>query len=197
MGDKGQISFEVSFELAPRLRGDGGKQRKRSIYLGVLVVPARNGRDVARASYALTVCEDNTKLSHILRKLHFDFEPVTERKGDEIKPTIHLQLCGELTPRLRQEGYEDLHIQSMWPHFEKPRVPCMPMSLAILLNWVLLEFQTDRNAAHILRHPTWRKRVAQAERVLLRPYFKACHDFLSASGSKDQPFMQRTLYEIA
>jgi hypothetical protein len=131
-----------------------------------------------------------------MRKIHFDYERAAIRNHSEAKPTIHMQVCGELLPQLRQLGYRSSDLQSWFPWLEKPRVPTLPVSLALLLNWLLLEFQSDPIAQRIVKNREWRNLVARAEREILGPYFEACATFFQAPAQNDSNlFVESVLYE--
>jgi len=109
---------------------------------------------------------------------------------------VHFQVCGELSRHHINAGYNEIRLKALYPHFEKPRIPCQPTSIAILLNWLLLEFQSDATSQAVLKAPRWRKLVAEAERTVLAPYFEKAAAFLRSSGHREQPFLQTHLYEI-
>ncbi len=196
--DRGNININLPFVLDIRLRADVKKTlKKRRVDLGALVIGDQSGA-IESASYSLIICKsEDPKTSAIVRKLHFDFEPGSRRNVGELKPSVHMQVCGKYSDYHIRAGYRDSALRHWHPGFEKPRIPSIPMSIGIMLNWLLLEFQTDRTAMAILRHPRWRKLVAQAEQVVLRPYFKAATDFLSSASNRGVPFVEHLLYEVS
>jgi hypothetical protein len=131
-----------------------------------------------------------------MRKVHFDFEHKSSRNDEEPKPTNHMQVCGELLPQLRKLGYRGVDLRNWFPWLEKPRVPTIPVSLALLLNWLLVEFQSDLNAQKIVKNKEWRNLVARAEREVLAPWFQECSDFFQAPGQNESKlFTDSILYE--
>jgi hypothetical protein len=168
----------------------------RRVDIGALVEVAQDQKSITNASYSLVICRkaDPAK-SSILRKLHFDYEPIAFRKA-EPKPSMHMQVCGLLSRHHIAAGYRELSLQALYPWFEKPRVPSPPTSVALLLNWLLLEFQSDLAAQNILKNPRWRVLVAEAERQLLRPYYESAARFLKSAADRDKRFLQNHLYEM-
>jgi len=196
--DRGNVDIHVNLLLEIRLRADKTKTlKKRRVDIGVLVIASEDDRQIKRASYGLIICaKDDPKTSSIVRKVHFDYESAGSRNTAEAKPSVHMQVCGQYSHHHISAGYRQSVLKQWFPSFEKPRIPSMPMSLAVLLNWLMLEFQTDRTAIAILKHPRWRALVAEAERTTLLPYYKAATEFLASAGKKGLPFTEHHLYEI-
>lgn len=191
-------NIDIYFGLAMdiRLRADAHKTvLKRSIYMGMLASSANTHPELSNSTYSLVICEDDKEKSKIIRKIHFDYEHANLiQQSSEKKPSFHIQICGKLSPHLKKIGYEDADIEAFSPGFEKPRIPSMPICLAILINWVLLEFDCDKTAKRILMNDQWRKHVADAERKILKPYFKNGLEFLEAAAHKDRSFFSEKLY---
>jgi len=192
----GTVDVNLGFILDIRLRGDRkGKPVPRRIDLGALVVATADNKHVRNASYSLLICRNSQpKTSPVVRKIHFDYEPEAFRNLAEPKPSFHMQLCGKLSPHHRNEGYSEIKLQALYPGWEKPRIPIAPTCIALMLNWLLLEFQADPASQAILRNPSWRKWVAHAERMILLPYFAAAKKFLDSTAHKDRRFLQAHLY---
>jgi hypothetical protein len=198
-GDRGPIDLGFRAVLNLRFRGDTSTANtRRAVFVGALVEPTADGRRIERSSYSLTICKAERQRAKILRKLHFDYEPIERRAGDECKPSMHIQVCGKLMPLLERAGYRQQDLDAWSPWLEKPRIPGMPMSLALLLNWLLLEFDSDVSAARILRNHQWKNLVARAEEAVLAPYFKSCAEFFAAPGAnRGKRFVESLLYEMA
>ena len=130
------------------------------------------------ASYSLLICRyAEARTSPIVRKVHFDYEPIAFRNPAEPKPSAHMQMCGNFSRHHLKAGYAEVRLRGMYPGWEKPRIPLPPTSLALILNWLLLEFQSDPASQGILNSPTWRNWVAEAERKVLLPYFESRQAF--------------------
>jgi hypothetical protein len=194
----GPVDVNLGFTLDIALRGDrGGKPVRRRLDVGALVEGAADNKEVGRASYSLVICRfADPRTSPIVRKLHFDYELDEFRNPGEPKPSSHMQVCGKLSPHHVRAGYDPIRLRSLYPNWEKPRIPSTPTSLALMLNWLLLEFQTDPASQAILRSPAWRKCVASAERVMLAPYFSAASTFLGSAANAGRRFFQGHLYGI-
>ena len=100
----------------------------------------------------------------LLRKVHFDYQPPT---GQGDKPIFHLQYGGELTPLLKDFQCTDHLLTS----FEsKPRIPFMPMSLALLIDSLFFESQ-DLSCLEIAGRREWRDLVTTNEVNFWNPFF--------------------------
>jgi hypothetical protein len=196
--NRGPINIHLGFTLDIRLRADRRKtQVRRRVDIGALVEVASDKQSIRNASYSLTICRGaDPRSGSILRKLHFDYEPLSSRNLTEDKPSVHMQVCGKLSPQHRAAGYTDIQLQGLHPGFEKPRIPSMPTSLALMINWILVEFQSDVASPQVLRTPQWRKLVAKAERQVLTQYYKGALAFLTNTDSVEKRFLQTHLYEM-
>lgn len=195
---RGPVDVNLGFRLDIRLRGDRkGKAVRRRLDIGALVEPAPDNKSIRNASYSLLICRyGDAETSPIVRKVHFDYEPVAFRNTAEPKPSVHLQMCGKLSRHHFKVGYTEVRLQAMYPAWEKPRIPLPPTSLALILNWLLLEFQSDPASQGILNSPAWRNWVAKAERTVLLPYFESATAFLSSTANSRKRFMQTHLYDM-
>lgn len=195
---KGPIKVHLGFTLDIRLRAKRkSKPVPRRIDLGALVEAASDSKSVRNASYSLLICRDaEPATGPIVRKVHFDYEPPAYRNVAEPKPSVHMQVCGKFSPHHLHAGYKEVQLRGMYPSWEKPRIPLPPTSLALLLNWLLLEFQNDPASQGILNNPEWRKWVAHAERTVLVPYFGAAANFFERTSNDDKRFLQTHLYDM-
>ncbi|WPG38514.1 hypothetical protein [Variovorax sp. EBFNA2] len=195
----GPMNFNLGFKLNIRLRADVKEKRiERRIDIGARVDQATNKRNISNASYSLILCKGaEPARSPLIRKFHFDYEPIGYRNSNEPKPSVHLQICGKLSPAHRDAGYLDRHLSSWYPGFEKPRIPLPPVSLALLLNWIFVEFQSDPASHPILMADRWRNIVAEAERKVLLPYYRDAVKFLGAATNDKKRFLQNRLYEMS
>ncbi len=198
INERGPVNVNLGFTLAIRLRGDRrGSPVSRRIDLGALVEGDSNSKSVRNASYSLVICRySDPATSPIVRKVHFDYEPPVFRNHAEPKPSAHMQVCGQLSPHHLNAGYTEIRLRGLYPRWEKPRIPTPPTCLALMLNWLLLEFQSDPASQAILNSPEWRKLVAHAERVILVPYFRAATKFLESAADKEKRFLQTHLYSM-
>lgn len=194
--NRGPVDVNLGFTLDIRLRGDRrGKAIPRRLDLGALVQASEDKRTIRNATYSLMICRSaEPTTSPIVRKVHFDYEPEEFRHEGEPKPSVHLQMCGKLSGHHHRAGYKDVRLDALYPSWEKPRIPLPPTSLALLLNWIFLEFQSDSASQAILRSPTWRKWVAATEREILLPYFRAATVFLTSAAHREMRFLQSHLY---
>lgn len=195
-GPKTPIDVSLSFTLPTRLREDAGHSAiERAFHVGGIVCPGEND-EIAHLSYSVLICKDAHPGKHVARKFHFDYEPASGR-SDESKPTFHLQLCGELSRHHAAVGYTEDDISHLLPAWSQPRVPAQPMSLALVLNWLFIEFGRDPSVSAARLNPRWQSLVRDTERTILKPYFDACSAFLAAARHEDDSFYSALLYEEA
>jgi hypothetical protein len=194
----GHLDVHLSLVLDLGLRSDAGRPVKRRIDLSAFVASS-GGRPclTTNASYSIVVCDGPEPASNaVLRKLHFDYEAPSTRNHAEPKPTSHVQICGKFNAYNLDDGYQESQIEHWYPRLEKPRIPVQPTCLALLINWVLMEFPADLGATQILKDPTWRAHVRSAERTVLKPYYKSAADFLTAARNDELSFFEAHLYEV-
>lgn len=186
----------LDFTLPTRLREDSGPQAiERSFHVGCLVIPADGKDEVGHLSYSVLICQDAFPSKRVARKFHFDYEPVAIRNQAESKPTFHFQLCGELSRHHQDAGYVESDIDHLLPSWSQPRVPAQPMSLALILNWLFIEFGREAAVRDARLSPRWRSLVREAERCVLKPYFQDCADFLAATANDEQSFYASQIYQ--
>jgi hypothetical protein len=190
------IDLNLGFTLPTRLREDTGNRAiERNFQVGCLAHAADDGDSVSQLTYSVLIGEHASPELKVARKFHFDFEPAATRNLAESKPTYHLQLCGKLSSHHRNSGYVDEHINHLLPSWSQPRIPVQPTSLALVLNWLFIEFGSEPSVANVRTNPRWRSLVRQAEREILKPYYEACTNFLSATANEDESFFSKRLYE--
>jgi hypothetical protein len=166
---RGGFDFSTSFEV------DSDKTKRR-VDIGALIeVDGRNQYE--RVSYFFSIGCPAAAKDNILRKIHFDFEAPEKRNLSECKPSIHMQVGGKLTPSMATAGYTSQHLDNHFPWFEKPRVPSLPFSLALLLDWLFLEFLNTPEVNQVVNDGQWRSLVLNVENTLLKPYFEGCNKF--------------------
>jgi hypothetical protein len=190
------LNVSLSFTLPTRLREDAGPGAiERAFHVGCFATPHSDRDEITQWTYSVLICQDPYPSKHVARKFHFDFEPASLRNAAESKPTFHLQLCGELSKHHESEGYTEDHIGHLLPSWSQPRVPAQPMSLALVLNWLFMEFGREAPVRDARLNPRWRSLVREAERSVLKPYYEACSNFLTSRGKDDESFFSSHLYE--
>lgn len=193
---KTPIDIHLSFTLPTRLREDAGRQAiERPFHVGCYAVAAEGRDEIAQLSYSVLIGQHTYPSMLVARKFHFDFEPARFRNVLESKPTFHLQMCGELSAYHQTAGYTEEHIAHLLPSWSQPRVPTQPMSLALVLNWLFIEFGAEVAVKDARLNPRWRSLVRAAEREILKPYYEACSAFLSAKANEDESFFAKQIYE--
>lgn len=190
-GNRGPRSSRFSFHGHFCIADDHDVRR---VDIGARVILSSGGAyEEVSYFFAISGFEGNDK--HILRKIHFDFEPLANRHQDEAKPSLHFQIAGTLPPPMELCGYTDAHLKHLAPFYEKPRIPALPFSLAILLNIIFHEFRGNDFIRKILDDSTWRGVVNAAERAVLLPYMKECYEFIVKSD-RDELFVSHLLYGL-
>lgn len=192
---KQTVDIHLAFTLPIRLREDTGSSVvERAVQVGCYACGSPENQ-ISQLTYSVLIGRDAHPSKTVARKLHFDFEPAGLRNEEEIKPTFHMQLCGKLSPHHQSLGYEDQHVGHLLPAWSKPRIPTQPMSLALVLNWLFMEFGSEVQLQQIRQNTRWRKVVRHAERSVLLPYYKSCADFLGSHAHDEESFFQNKLYE--
>ncbi len=125
-----------------------------------------------KISYNLDIIDKSQTPSKILRKFHFDYDPPdTQHRFPH--PVIHLQYGGKLSEKLKPLGLTSDHLDI---GMEKPRLCYFPMSLALLINLVLIDFP-DENSIKLCGTSEWRNLIRKNEDIVLKPFFANCHRF--------------------
>ncbi|MBS1174042.1 MAG: hypothetical protein H6R05_173 [Burkholderiaceae bacterium] len=192
-----KIDLHLGFTLPTKLREDGNKEVERMFHIGCLAVKDDSNDHISQLSYSVLIDKGGTSEKAVERKFHFDFEPSSNpNRSGEPKPSHHLQMCGCLSDYHVQQGYEDEHIKHLYPSLSKPRIPTQPTSLALLLNWLFIEFGSNNPSILIAQKDhRWRKIVREAEKQVLYPYYKECADFFSSHANDNMSFTDAKLYE--
>jgi hypothetical protein len=198
---RGGFEAHLGFDVYGGIRADKNRTKKRRrIDVSGLVVSSKldNAFVTTHASYSVVLCDgEDPKTSKVLRKFHFDYEAANTRNIAEPKPTTHLQICGKFSNHHTGTiGYQPGQIEAWYPGFEKPRIPIQPTCLALLLDWIFLEFHTDVAIAAILKDQQWRSLVRKAERQVLLPYFREASHFLEGATNADRSFLRSHQYEM-
>lgn len=192
---KQPVDIHLAFTLPIRLREDPGTSAvERDIHVGCFAVGSPQD-EISQLTYSVLIGRHQHPNKSIARKLHFDFEPAKYRDINESKPTYHLQWCGLLSPHHLSHGYEEAHVEHLLPSWSKPRVPTQPMSLALILNWLFMEFGSEPQLNDVQQNMRWRKVVREAERRVLLPYYQSCSEFLCSHAHDEESFFQNMLYE--
>lgn len=186
----GRINFHADFPVYE-------PKHIRRIDVGFKLELNETGGSYSEVSYFYCVGEQLECPSRILKKCHFDFEPLTNRNRDEPKPSLHFQMPGTLSPGLVGAGYSDEHINHLAPWSEKPRFPCLPGSFALLLNVLFHEFGDGENPdlLKLVYHDWWRGLVDRAEQLIYRRYFEACCSHWK-NGPAKGTFLRHRLYGL-
>ncbi len=158
------INFESKFELKCR-------EDEYRIHIGAEV---RSNHSV----YFIAVCCKKDGIWKILRKFHFDYDK-NGRERDH--PIFHLQYAGELSSALSE--YNDHYDNILNPWLSEPRLFYPPVTLALLINTVLKEFQTDITS-ELLNNDRWRGIIKDNEIFAFKSYFEKCLSFLNSAEHK-------------
>lgn len=182
---KGYLGF--NFESYVDLTID---QVKRRVYFGGLMTVTGSMQKQAyeNISYYFAICESNQSPCKLLRKFHFDCA-LSSNSREKPHPFFHLQYAGKLSNYLKTAGFLDKHIDHMEPGFSEPRIINFPITLALLLNIILIEAE-DAEVKSFLNTPEWRKLTRDNEVLLLKKYYKTCCDLImQSSQSSNESFI--------
>ena len=170
MKNEGLLDAYVWFEAHdPRA---GTNDPTHFIELGAHIVLGT--QPVVTYFFAIGEAADNVGRSG-LRKMHFDLDALAN--SAEPKPAMHLQLAGRTPPSLSSLYAKDA-FDHLKPKLDKPRVPCLPKSFALLAHIALLEYHsTDDSLKNFLFDSKWISIVKASEEALLKPHFGYCRDW--------------------
>lgn len=168
------INFQSYFDL------DIYKKRLR-FHIGCIIE-----NDYSWVTYYLAICDYdvNANSCAIRRKFHFDYDNGM-RTRRQPHPRYHFQYAGEKPSGMEDHG--DLYEKVLYPPLSEPRLPYTPMSLALLLNCVFVEFRTDITN-EISENDKWRDLVKTNETKLLKPYYRNCWTLFNGSHSSQKLF---------
>jgi hypothetical protein len=192
------FNLHLGFTLDMRLRSDRKRTEfRRRIDVGAQLVPDSQRKSIESASYSVLICRTSNALGPIVRKFHVDYEALSIRNSGEPKPSVHFQFCGKLSPQHIDAGYTPQRLHALYPNFEKPRIPMAPTCLALMLNWLFMEFQREAVAQALLRDDDWQSLVREAEQIVLAPYFEEGRKALTRCKAAKSSFFQKYYYESA
>jgi hypothetical protein len=197
--DRGGLDFHAVMQLnvLEQKKQNRRQDRPRRFDVGGLVEVENPSRSITRSSYLVVIGKGADHSKPILRKIHFDFEPAQFRNLAEPKPSMHLQYGGDLLPQWKDgKGYtmEKMHHLSPW--FEKPRIPCFPTCLALLLDWIFLEFSHNRYASAVVTNSDWSAHVRAAEEKIIEPFITDCHSFIQKAKVRKERWLHQQCYEM-
>jgi hypothetical protein len=178
--DHGPLSFEAPLPLLVEQKPESAP---REVHIGALI-GVRSATCYENVCYFVAIVNTGLPKQRILRKFHFDYEDPGNRNMDDPKPSFHMQFCGELSPGLKGAGYGDNDVDHLSPWLSRPRVPFMPMSLALLLNMILLECRHMPEAHKVVESQEWRNVVENNEEKILKPFFRDCAKFVTGPNRR-------------
>ena len=153
------ISFETELDII--IEG-----QLRRLFIGVNIINRRVGRDQYKydlVSYYLSICENNTPPSELLRKFHFDYND-PEQETDQPIPVFHTQYGGELSDYLKEKVLDE---EKLEPWLSVPRLNHCPLTLALLLDIVFCEFPSEQTT-RIAERNEWRCLIKENEELVVR-----------------------------
>ena len=131
-------------------------------------------------SYMLAICESDKDNLNLIRKFHFDY--ALPRKGESDKPIYHLQYGGEDSNFLVEK---EISVDHLYPKVSSPRILCMPINLALVLDMIFCEFSSERTAK-IIANPEWKKFIKTNESFILEPFFTRVKEFIGNEHSSSR-----------
>jgi hypothetical protein len=170
------------FEFESHIDVEHDSSIRRVLFGATITVNNENRYD--NVSYYAALCLDGSGSGKLLRKFHFDLA-VPGQIRNRPHPLFHLQYCGTLSRRLEDRGFTVKHMD---PSVSEPRLWYSPMSLALLLHCLFLEFR-DETTLRFMNRTEWRLLVKKNEDFLLCPYFEKSSSFLRNERKKTRLFM--------
>lgn len=191
------FDWHADFLLDVRVRGDKRTANcNRWVHIGAFTEGDIKKNIIARSSYSVVLFRRDNVHSPVIRKLHFDYEAFSNRNLGEPKPSSHIQMCGKASPHLVKQGFNAQRLSGHYPDFEQPRIPAMPTSLALIIDWIFTEFQSDRSVRAIHNNSQWKNLVVKAEKVVLKPYFEAAAAHIGGAGHAGSPLVRKFMYGL-
>ena len=160
---------KTAFEFESRFSGSR-ERGARLIYVGARISAGTNGGP-PNVSHHLTVCDDTGTPPRLLRKFHFDYDPLPREPS---RPFMHLQYAGKLSRFMSQSGIQAEHADT-W--LSEPRIPCAPVSLAILIHLSFRDFPSDKRAK-LIEDSCWRALVRRSEKLMCQSFYAKCVEVL-------------------
>ncbi|MCK4765609.1 MAG: hypothetical protein KAW12_25640 [Candidatus Aminicenantes bacterium] len=162
-----RFDFETNFNIII-----GGKEG--TAYIGALIELSDDDTIKNVSYYAAIAGKGESKL---LRKFHFDYVPVEPASSSyrQPHPVFHLQYAGELSRKLQEMGLTNSHMDEK---LKEPRLYYSPISLALLINLIVVEFSGEKTWK-LTRNPEWRSMIRKNEDLILKPFYQRCCDFFS------------------
>ncbi len=160
---KTEFSFSTDFAIH-------FEKKEQHIVIESKVATGYNGI----VSYVLSMCQPKDETLQLLRKFHFDYAlPI---KGDKVpKPIYHLQYGGEQSPQL---GRLKVSVDDLHPWLSSPRLPFVPINIALLIDIMFCEFRTEATEK-ITEDKKWRQHIKHNEDFLLKPYYERFKGFIN------------------
>lgn len=187
---RGGYTFHCNF---PIHNDKNLKNRKGEIFIGAKII-TQGRRKYKCVSYAISISLERAKESdssddtgrclrngnacgraRVIRRFHFDYD--LSNANDT--PRFHLQFGGKPEDQLSDKHY----CLEGW--LESPRFFFPPMSISLIFDCIFREFSTELGK-NFLKEPTWIKLVKESEDMILKPYYKACFDYLKKERKKTQ-----------
>lgn len=166
------FSYHLNFRMAVYERAYKFRPFEKRFHISGCMERDAETPNLRSAKYDIVVATGAEFSDGIERKLHFDYDAKIQG-SDEPKPTSHLQFCGRLNDAHRDLGITNEEIERFRWTVDKPRIPCLPMSLAMVLQWIFLEYHFDPTGNQLPLDGGWRGSVRKAEHAILVPYFEA------------------------
>lgn len=162
---------EFNFAFQSRIDGIAINARPGTAHIGALMKAKKADYEIL--TYYFMLCDSKT----VIRKFHFDYTPenIETRKPH---PIFHIQYPGELSNHLLSLNLAHDHLEC---GLSEPRIPFIPMSLALTINLIFKEFRNEQTH-NVIQDRTWHDLIKTNEDLLLGPYFIECNSFFSGSS---------------
>jgi len=169
---KSHIDFQTYFDL--QVQKEGWR-----FHIGSAIQ-----NDYSLVSYYLAICSRHNDQCVIRRKFHFDYD-IGQPNQRQDHPKYHVQYAGKNPTGMGDHG--PLYEEILHSPLSEPRFPYTPMSLALLLNSVFVEFATEITSK-IAEDNQWRDLILSHEKELLRPYYRNCCNLFHSGHSSKKLF---------
>jgi hypothetical protein len=164
------LNVLVEFEVY-----DTHRCKRQTMYLGTKLVPKAPSSD-AQVTHGICMVEEGEYLA----KIHIDRD--FSSKDPTSNPSPHVQTGGRPFPGVEKK----ITGKPFWKDdVDKPRIPSIPFSTALLWHWAFMEYPCDRRTAPFLHTGWWPTLIRKTEEAVLKPFFddgSKLMQYKSASG---------------
>ena len=151
--------------------GQKNKYKLVSYSMSLILNNISKNTDCMALCFQTNGCETKPR---IVRRFHFDYDAANLKDH----PMFHLQYGG-----IPEDPFKKYHY-CLDKKVVTPRLFFYPMSLSLLLDLTIREFNTELGKK-LLSKGEWINIVKESEEKILKPYFDTCYDYFKKAGTRE------------